>query len=564
MALARTVTGLVLLAYLTTHFLNHALGLVSLAAMEAGRPWFLLLWRSALGTVLLYGSLVTHFGLALRSLYRRRHLRLAAWEATQLLLGLAIPPLLATHITATRIAWAIFDAPDTYARVVIGFWIFRQDMGVLQILLVVIAWTHGCVGLHFWLRLKPWYRRRAPWLFATALLLPVLALLGASQAGKEVARLAREPAWLQATVLRPDPRSAADRVLQERIRDGILAAVGASLGVVLLARAARRLHERRRVVRVTYPGGRQVTVPLGTTVLEASRFAGIPHASVCGGRARCSTCRVRVIEGAELLPPASAVELRVLRRVGAAPSIRLACQLRPTRDLSVTPLLSASAGPADALGHTPGAGREQEVTVLFADLRGFTQIAERRLPYDVVFLLNQYFAAVGGAITRSGGLANQFTGDGVMALFGVERGLDAGARQALAAAREIVLSLQRLSATLAAELRAPFRIGIGVHCGPAVVGRMGFGETEYLTAVGDTVHVASRLEQLTKEYGCELVVSEAVALRAGLDVSAFPRHEAMVRNRQEPLAIRVIADAGALALPAGAPTAARRARSASD
>ena len=552
MAWLRAATGVVLFTFLVTHFLNHALGLHSLAAQEAGRAWFLLLWRNPLGTLLLYGSLVIHWILALRSLYRRRHFRLPRWEALQLLFGLAMPPLLVPHLVGTRLAWTLFGTSDTYARVVSVFWMFDPAAGVRQIALVAIAWTHGCMGLHFWLRLRPWYPRAARTFLVAAVLLPALAVLGFAEAGKEAARRAREPGWLDVMVRGPDTRSPADRELQERVRERLLAAVGGSLALVLLAGAARRLRAwRGGVVRIAYPEGRRAVVPVGFTVLEASRRAGIPHASVCGGRGRCSTCRVRVGEGAELLPPASAAEIRVLTRVGAAPGVRLACQLRPTGDLSVVPLLPAGVGPAAALGSAaPGAGREQEIVVLFADLRGFTRIAERRLPYDVVFLLNQYFAAVGGAIKRSGGVANQFAGDGVMALFGVDSGPEDGARRALAAAREIVLSVRALSATLAEELRAPLRIGIGVHVGPAVVGRMGFEETEYLTAVGDTVHVASRLEQLTKDYAGELVVSEEVARRAGLDVSALPRHEVTVRNRREPLAIRVVADAGALALPA--------------
>jgi len=200
----------------------------------------------------------------------------------------------------------------------------------------------------------------------------------------------------------------------------------------------------------------------------------------------------------------------------------------------------------DAFGSDARQGREQELAVLFADLRGFTRIAEHKLPYDVVFILNRYFEAVGGAIQRAGGIPNQFTGDGVMALFGVESGAELGCRQAVAAAREIVRDLAALNHELVEELPAPLRIGIGIHAGPAIVGRMGYGAGVYLTAVGDTVHVASRLEQLTKEYRCVLVLSEEVASRAALDVSAFPRHELTVRNRGGLLAVRVIDDLGRL------------------
>jgi adenylate cyclase len=528
----RLATGLILFGYLSTHLANHALGLISLAAMEDGREWFLDVWRSPLGTAALYASLGIHFLLALWSLYRRRTLRMPAWETLQLLLGLAIPPLLLAHIIGTRIALEWFEETDSYAKVLAAMWLLHPASGARQAVALVVAWIHGCIGLHLWLRLRSWYPRVRPLLFAAALLLPVLALLGFAQGAREVARGATKPRAA-------DARTGAALA---RLADGALLGFAGSLGLVLLARAGRRAYERRSgAIRLTYPEDRVIIVPRGLTVLEVSRLARIPHASVCGGRGRCSTCRIRIVQGLEALPPASPEELRVLGRVGAPPNVRLACQLRPTRDLSLVPLLPANATAKDGFAR-PAAwhGQEAEIAVLFADLRGFTRLSERKLPYDLVFFLNRYFEAVGGAILRAGGIPNQFTGDGVMALFGVHAGPREGCRQALAAARELVNSVATLSRSLAGELAAPLRIGIGIHAGPAVVGRMGFGEAAYLTAVGDTVHVASRLQDLTKEYQCHLVISEQVAARADLDISSFPRREITVRNRAEPLVIRVI------------------------
>jgi adenylate cyclase len=193
------------------------------------------------------------------------------------------------------------------------------------------------------------------------------------------------------------------------------------------------------------------------------------------------------------------------------------------------------------------AGEERDVVVLFADLRSFTGMAEHKLPYDLVFILNSYFEVAGEAVTRAGGLVDKFIGDGVMALFGVESGPADGCRRAIAAANEIVNGVNNLSRLLAAELAEPLKIGVGIHTGPAVVGRMGYGPALHFTAIGDTVNVASRLQDLTKEFACQLIISEKVALEAGVNVSSFSRHELTVRNRREALAIYVIKEIQAVA-----------------
>ncbi len=536
----RLGAAFVLLTYVILHFTNHALGLISLDAMEAGRWWFLALWRSYLGTLALYGAITVHGGLALWLLYQRRSLRMPLWEAAQYGLGLVLPALLVIHVVGTRIAWWQAGTDDRYARVLMVFWVQAPERGVWQAVALTTAWMHACIGIHYWLRFRPWYPRAAAWLLTAALLLPASALAGFVAGGREVQALARTPGWTEALGRAVDPPDRAETAALLRIRSGFLDAYLAALVLVVVARGGRALWQRRRSVPITYPGGRVVTVPVGFTVLEASRAAGIPHASVCGGRGRCSTCRVRVAPGLEHLPPPHESEQRVLARVGAAPDVRLACQTRPARALGVTPLLAPSTAPDESLGADVRQGRESEIVVLFADLRGFTRMAENKLPYDVVFFLNRYFETVGTAITTAGGVVNQFTGDGVMALFGIEGGAIGGARQAVVAAQSMVAGMAALSAELAGDLSTPLHIGIGLHAGPAVVGQMGWGQSFYLTAVGDTVHVAARLEQATKDYGAELVLSEDVARLAGLDLSAFPGHELAVRNRAGRVRIRVV------------------------
>jgi adenylate cyclase len=373
-----------------------------------------------------------------------------------------------------------------------------------------------------------------------------------------VARLAQQPGWVQQTLQAARLPGPAGRESLASATMVITTTFVVLVVLVLALRTIRRMDLRgSRSVRVSYPTGQEVMVPTGSTVLEASRLAGIPHASECGGRGRCTTCRVRVVQGIASLPPSSPEERRILRRLGAPPDVRLACQLRPTHPVAVVPLLPATARSTDAFVQ-PGTASEEEreIAVLFADLRGFTRIAERKLPYDVVFLLNRYFDVVGGAIERAGGIANQFTGDGVMALFGVQSGLAEGCRQALAASGDMIRGLADMSRTLTEDLQAPLQMGIGIHAGPTVVGHMGRGVALYLTAVGDTVHVASRLQDLTKQYGCQLVISEPVARHAGIDVSGFPRHELTVRNRQEPIVVWIIDDVARLAVAFTAPPAA--------
>jgi adenylate cyclase len=390
-----------------------------------------------------------------------------------------------------------------------------------------------------------------------AVLVPVLALLGMIEAGRQVAALAADPDWTgKAFAKMTLPSPAAARVL-EQITDVLTWVFAGAVAAVLLARLVRRAWQRRRgLVRIGYPDGRFIEVMPGTSVLEASRLAGIPHAHVCGGRGRCSTCRVRVRGEIHSIDPPGEDELRVLRRIGATSNVRLACQLRPRGAVDVTPLLPPFAHALDGRRRVDFAqGSEREIAILFADIRGFTSLAEGRLPYDVVFVLNRYFAAMGRAVEAAGGRVDKFIGDGVMALFGIESDARAASRAALDAARLMSERLEELNRSLTGELDQPLRIGIGIHIGPTIVGEMGYGSAVAITAIGDAVNTASRLETLTKTYVCELVVSEETVLRAGLDLSAFPRYEIEIRGKRDKLAVRTVASASDLSAARAIPLA---------
>ena len=197
----RLASGLVLFVYVGTHLLNHAWGLASIEALDIGRDIFIAVWRGWVGIIFLYGALLTHFALVLWTLFLRRTLRVKPWEAVQILLGLAVPFLLAEHVLGTRGVNIFFDVVDNYIYEILVLWVWSPGKGILQIILLSVAWTHGCIGMHFWLKLKPWFPRSAPYLFAFALLLPITSALGFVAAGREIKLLADNPIWLEDMLL---------------------------------------------------------------------------------------------------------------------------------------------------------------------------------------------------------------------------------------------------------------------------------------------------------------------------------------------------------------------------
>jgi adenylate cyclase len=290
-------------------------------------------------------------------------------------------------------------------------------------------------------------------------------------------------------------------------------------------------------------------VPKGLSVLEASLRNNVPHASVCGGRARCSTCRIRVIGDCSTLPEPSAREAFVLARVGATdPSIRLACQLRPISDLSFFQLFTPHTASANApAAQSSRIGQERYLVCLFVDMRGSTRLAEKRLPFDTVFIVNRFLAAVSQAVIAHGGQPNQFVGDGLLALFGLAANPETACRQALQAASAIATNVAELNQILEHDLREPIRFGIGIHGGEVIVGDIGYRDHMVFTALGDAVNVASRLQDMTKTLSCEAIVSDDVRATAGLADDTLPQQQVDIRGRAEPMSVRVVGEAKQLA-----------------
>jgi adenylate cyclase len=325
---------------------------------------------------------------------------------------------------------------------------------------------------------------------------------------------------------------------------------GAAILLVFAARGARALVESRRgMITVSYPG-RKVRVPRGLSVLEASLRFNVPHASVCGGKARCSTCRVRVVSNRSGLPPPSGREAFVLARVGASgnPAIRLACQLRSQTDIAVIPVLPANVG-ADFVRNRSrvNIGEERYVVSMFVDMRGSTKLAEARLPFDIVFLINRFLEAASQAVIDAGGQPNQFVGDGMLALFGLDVDPATACRQAMRAAAMVASNVEYMNHEFVTELQEPIQFGIGIHGGEVIIGDIGFRDHTVFTALGDAVNVAARLQDMTKTLGCTVIVSEDVCRNAGIAPARLARTEVSIRGRDKPMTVCTATDPTLLA-----------------
>ena len=541
-AYARLVSGLVLLSFVLCHFAGHIFLIVSLPIADNVLFVLMWFWRSDAGTILLTAAFVVHVSNALWSIYIRRYLRMPAWEIAQLVIGLSIPPLIIIHVVGTKVSDRFLGTATDYPAVLAAHWLSPPWLGVpwlvaLQFLALLAVWIHACIGLHFWLRIKRWYPAWLPILGTMAVLIPALALAGFIAGGNYVWREAEDPEFI-ANVIR-NAKFTPEATVRAWQLVNIAFAVYA--GLVLLPFAGRlvrgfvrRIH---RPPRLTFADGRTATILPGATILETLRANGIPHASVCGGRARCTTCRIRVVDGLATLPEPVGLEASALSRINATEGVRLACQLRPVSDISVLPLLAADTNSVHGLMRAGMEGSERQVTVMFIDLRGSTTLGEAKLPYDVLFILNQFFDEMSKALTATGGHYSNFTGDGLMAIYGIDSPEPkTSAVQALRGAREMLERLDKVNARLKGDLKQPLRIGIGIHFGEAIVGAMGPPGSQIVTAIGDTVNTTARLEGLTKDYDCAIILSQAAAKAAGLSLAGQSLHQAAVKGRVESVA----------------------------
>jgi adenylate cyclase len=503
-------SGLMLFAYITTHLVNHALGLISLDAAERGLGFAVEVWYSLPGTMLLYGAAATHFVLALWAVYERRTFRLPPAELLRIALGFTMPIILMNHFANTRLAYELFGLSSDYTRVIAGLW--AADSQGMQLGLLAPGWVHAWLGLHFAFSRRPLYRRLRFVLFAIALLLPVFSGLGFIAMGRELSINAAAASRAQDFM---GPAHAVERAGIAGWRNELLICYFSIIGAAFGARAIRNLLEsnRQRLLSISYPE-RTVRVPRGWSVLEASRSFHLPHASMCGGRARCSTCRVRVTAGEEFCPIMGKDEEKTLKRIGATPDVRLACQLRPLGDVSVVPLVRTER-PIYRM-NVPHRNREREVVVMFCDYVNRDELEHSQLPQDLLYLVTLYGQALGNAIQTAGGTLSSVGLGGVCAFFGLESHPSRAAQRALLAAGAIGRVLSDLSTRLGREHNLTINTAISIHAGRAVIGEVSATDPPALIAVGDAIDVVGRLREAAVAHGARFAITEAVTTSAGV------------------------------------------------
>jgi adenylate cyclase len=270
------------------------------------------------------------------------------------------------------------------------------------------------------------------------------------------------------------------------------------------------------------PDARRVEASPGETILEAALRAGIRLTHACGSKARCSTCRVAILQGLANCSPRTRAEQAVADHLRFKPMIRLACQTRIAGPLSARRLVLDDQDEELAVESmsdlvTDEAGEERHVAILFADIRGFTAFAEKLLPYDVIHALNRYYYQIARIVKRHGGIVDNYMGDGVLIVFGLDE-TERVVSRALQTGLEMLRAVEAMKPYFTALHGRSFEIGIGLHYGAVVTGSIGWGEHRRRTVVGDAVNFASRVEAANKTVDTSFLISDDAYRQAGHEV----------------------------------------------
>ena len=541
----RIYTGSLLFFYALTHLLNHSVNVVSIEAADFVREnYFHLIWKNPVAYFLLYASLAIHIILGFYSILTKKSFKITGREWIQILFPVLALLVLLQHI-AGGFLLTRFEVDIKYSLL---YALLSSDPNelvagaVLFSLMVIFIWVHGVIGIHGLLKFN--FKSYQRYMFGFKFIywfVPIGAVLGFIAGLRETSVLAtienlkgNENFIMSFFGAIPQEAFAYIAPVEPLVMNNYPVFVLAVLVLCILNVVRARYFGR---VKISYPGGNEFSVPRGTTILEASRLAGIPHVSVCGGKGRCTTCRVKLVSGIEDVSEPNAHEARVIKRLGLDADVRLACQLKPSKNLSVIPLINPETKEIKTRSPVGLSGKEKETVVVFIDLREFTKLSEKKLPYDVVYILNKYYSVCGEIIESNKGRLDKFIGDGIMAIFDGSENSSENCKNSIKTAQMISNAIKDLNIEMKSDFSEELKFGIGIHVGNTIVGMMGYGQTVSETVVGDNVNIAARLEELNKKYGSELVVSKDVLIAANINTNQFTNEKIKIRGRKEELEI---------------------------
>lgn len=279
-----------------------------------------------------------------------------------------------------------------------------------------------------------------------------------------------------------------------------------------------------------------IDVSPDSTILKASLKAKINHMHVCGGNSRCSTCRVYVVEGLSNCRPRNSKEKQLAEKLGFPENIRLACQTMITGNIAIRRPVVDDLDRKIILtqfGDSSGTklGQEKDLAILFTDIEKFTQFAEAFPAYDVVHVLNRYYQTMNEIILQYRGIISDVAGDGILALFGVIEDSDNPVLDAINTVQDMNHALVRFNVYLNQMFDRSFGIRAGINFGKVIVGNFDTGRMSKISAIGDEVNAASRIETANKDLGTQLLISQTAYEEVQESVEIHKVHRSGLRGK---------------------------------
>jgi len=282
---------------------------------------------------------------------------------------------------------------------------------------------------------------------------------------------------------------------------------------------------------VEFLGEKTVVVAPGQSLLKASLSAGIPHFHACGGKAKCSTCRVLVLEGNQHLNKPNDAETRLKSKIGLPDAVRLACQTHVSGPVKVERMLRDESDIQTVIqinGKDPkkfklkSLGLEKHLVLFFLDIRNFTAFVETHPPFDVIYTMRKIFASFNEIIVKNHGEVIETAGDEIYAVFGRSSIGNSSADNAISTGLNILDALEHFNKTYHTILQKEIQVGIGIHSGTVVLGEINLGDKTKISTVGLAINIASRIQKYTKKLNNDLLVSHEVIKESSIERNAKP------------------------------------------